>query len=175
MSAFKVRAGRPFTVGMRGLVVALLGALVGCVAEVDTSPATSWSADPDVRDEAAAAVAQACAELGECLPEAPRGAPHGVHFQRGTTRHAGAEAQWVAGERTVSIVPASTGPVLRQAILHELGHALGLPHDDSPYVAVMQPGIDAAHPEYAVTSYTCQDRREFSRVRGRELPDCDPR
>lgn len=156
---------------LAGMLVALLAG--GCALEVDTAPATSWSADDDVRDQAREAVAEACKAFGECLPEAPRSTEHGVHFTRGATTHEGAEAQWVAGTRTVTLVPASKGPVARQALLHELGHALGMPHDDSVYVAVMQPGVDAANPQYAVTGYTCQDRMVFASLRGRAMPVCE--
>lgn len=149
-------------------VVALAIYTGGCALEVDTAPATSWSADDDARDEAQAAVDEACKAFGECLVEAPRGTEHGVHFQRGATRHAGAEAQWEVATRTVTLKPVSTGPVARQAVLHELGHALGMPHDETVYVAVMQPGVDAANPQYAVTGYTCQDRMVFASLRSRD-------
>lgn len=149
--------------------LAVCATLVGCGQR-----SQSWYATPEVRDEARAAFAQACTDLGECIPESASADDAGIIVSVGTPDHEGAEGQHqvVDGVHEIRVNPATHGPVLRNVLLHEVGHAIGLGHDLSDAPAVMQPGVDAAHPEYAYLAYTCADRRQYAALRGLPTPDC---
>mgnify|MGYP000529370601 CR=1 FL=1 len=149
--------------------LAVCATLVGCGQR-----SHSWHATPDVHDAAAQAFAQACTDLGECIPESADPDDSDIVVSRGEPDHLGAEGQHqlVDGVHEIRVSPNSRGPVLQNVLLHEVGHAIGLGHDLSDEPAVMQPGVDAAHPEYAFTAYTCADRRQYAALRGLPAPDC---
>lgn len=147
--------------------LAVCATLVGCGQR-----SQSWYATPEVRDEARAAFAQACTDLGECIPESADADEASILVEQADPANPNAGAEYNVTQERLRIRKGCEPWVCRNLMLHEVGHAIGLRHDTSGQSAVMAPSVDVSDQTQALGGYTCADRRQYAALRGLPTPDC---